>query len=208
MNVHGIMMQKLAEIQSRLPVSINKNIDSSNGVGTVSNDGSLNKVSDFGNILNDSMSKINTTSSDSTSSLSSENNVNDDSGIKSSSMKDKLLDMVKPYMNIPYVWGGTTTKGFDCSGFTKYIMNKLGVDLNRVAKDQAKQGEYVPRSELKEGDLIFFDTKGNGVSHVGMYLGNGEFVHASSAAKKVTISSLNDSFYNKAYVTGRRMLTA
>lgn len=192
MSVHYIYRQKISEIEARLPISISKKnkIDDNNSTKI---DINSDKESNFNSILNDMINKVTNTSNKSTILTDT---------------KESIGDFAKKYLNIPYVWGGNTTNGFDCSGFTKYVMKNFGVNIDRVSKDQAKNGEFVPKNELKEGDLVFFDTKGNGVSHVGIYIGNGEFVHASSAAKKIVISNLDKGYYNKTYVTGRRTLNA
>ena len=116
--------------------------------------------------------------------------------------------MAKKKLGRRYVWGATGTKNtFDCSGFTKYVYKKNGIDIPRTSINQSKYGKYVSRKNLKKGDLIFFDTskrrKGY-VNHVGIYLGNGKFIHASSAKKKVVITSLNKNFYSQRYKGARR----
>jgi len=108
-----------------------------------------------------------------------------------------------------YVWGATGKKNtFDCSGLTTYVCKKNGISIPRRAIQQSKYGKYVSRKDLKPGDLIFFDTskrrKGY-VNHVGIYLGNDKFIHASSAKKKVVITRLGKSFYSKRYKGARRV---
>ncbi len=120
----------------------------------------------------------------------------------------KITSVAKKKLGRRYVWGATGTKNtFDCSGFTKYVYKKNGINIPRTSINQSKYGKYVSRKDLKKGDLIFFDTskqrKGY-VNHVGIYLGNGKFIHASSAKKKVVITSLNKNFYSKRYKGARR----
>ena len=128
---------------------------------------------------------------------------------KSSSSKSaKITSLAKKKLGRRYVWGATGTKNtFDCSGFTKYVYKKNGITLPRRAIAQSKYGKYIARKNLRKGDLIFFDTskrrKGY-VNHVGIYLGNGKFIHASSAKKKVVITSLNKRFYSQRYKGARR----
>lgn len=124
--------------------------------------------------------------------------------------RTQIISYAKELLGIRYVYGGTTRNGFDCSGFVWYVFNQHGIKLNRVAADQAKQGTRISKSDLQPGDLVFFDTNGgkNYINHVGIYLGNGSFIHASSGskAKKVVISDLNSGFYNNCYMTARKIL--
>ena len=118
-----------------------------------------------------------------------------------------IINIAKTKLGRKYVWGAVGTKGtFDCSGFTSYVYRQNGIHIPRTSRNQAKYGKYIARNELKKGDLIFFDTskhrKGY-VNHVGIYLGNGKFIHASSAKKRVVVSSLSK-FYAQRYVGARR----
>ena len=118
---------------------------------------------------------------------------------------DGIIDEL---IGVKYQYGGSTTSGFDCSGFTGYVFAKMGLDLSRRSVDQASQGEKVAKADLKAGDLVFFDTSGknNGnISHVGIYVGNGKFAHASTRIG-VTIDELDSSYYKTRYVTARRVM--
>jgi len=119
-----------------------------------------------------------------------------------------IIDYAKKFLGIKYKWGGTTTKGFDCSGYVKYVYNKFGIALGRTSRNQANNGTYVKKADLKVGDLVFFDTDGgkNRINHVGIYMDGGKFIHASSSHKKVVISSLGSGFYAKSYMTARRVI--
>ncbi|MFT7880564.1 MAG: LysM peptidoglycan-binding domain-containing protein [Sulfurimonas sp.] len=121
---------------------------------------------------------------------------------------EEVVEVAKTKLGNRYVWGATGKKGtFDCSGFTKYCYKKNGIDIPRTSIMQSKYGKFIKRSELQKGDLIFFDTsrgrKGY-VNHVGIYLGDNKFIHASSARKKVVITSLGKAFYSQRYMGARR----
>lgn len=113
---------------------------------------------------------------------------------------------VSRVMGTPYVWGGTTTNGFDCSGFTRYVFNKFNLDLPRTASVQAKMGTYVSKGNLQTGDLVFFNTSGRGISHVGVMVDGNKFAHASTS-HGVTISSLSESYFQNRYVTARHVVS-
>ena len=108
-----------------------------------------------------------------------------------------------------YKYGGTSVKtGFDCSGFVGHIFKKMGYELDRRSADIATQGTKVAKDSLIPGDLVFFDTSGSnngGITHVGIYVGDGQFAHASTS-KGVRYDSLDSSYYKPRYVTARRIL--
>lgn len=138
----------------------------------------------------------------------------DESGHRADSDSEPISDIgtqmvayAEQFIGIPYVWGGNGPKSFDCSGFTKYVMNHFGYDISRTASAQATNGVSVSRSELQPGDLVFFHTFSSYVyiTHVGIYAGNGQFLHASSS-KGITYSDLNSPYYSSAYVCARRII--
>lgn len=122
------------------------------------------------------------------------------------SKAEKLIATAKQYIGVPYVWGGTSPSGFDCSGFTYYVFKQHGITLNRNSASQYVHGSYVSKSNLQPGDLVFFaNTYREGISHVGIYIGDGKFIHASSS-QGVTISLLSNSYWASHYYGARRVL--
>ena len=116
---------------------------------------------------------------------------------------NKIIATGKKYLGVPYVWGGTTTAGFDCSGFTQYVLKENGISIPRTAAEQFAAGKAVDKKNLKVGDLVFFTTYKPGASHVGFYMGNDQFIHASSSAKQVTVSSLSEQYFVDRYIGAR-----
>lgn len=124
----------------------------------------------------------------------------------STSKASKIIATAKQYIGVPYVWGGTSPAGFDCSGLVYYVFRQHGITLNRTAASQYQHGSYVSKSNLRTGDLIFFqNTYKAGISHVGIYIGDGQFIHASSS-QGVTISYLSNSYWSGHYYGARRVL--
>ncbi len=110
------------------------------------------------------------------------------------------------YVGIRYSYGGTGRYGLDCSGFTSSVFRDMGVRLPRTARGQYGTGRYVGRSSLREGDLVFFNTLGGGVSHVGVYLGGGMMANANSYKGRVSVESMNTSYWSSRFVGARRVM--
>lgn len=153
--------------------------------------------------------------------------------LANNSIIQKWQEISESLIGVPYVWGGTTLNGMDCSGYVQYVYRELGYKLPRVSRDQSKVGTLVSRTELKKGDLLFFDTTNprdssdiktpteemqyaeqasmgfvpTNVSHVGMYIGNGKMIHASSGDGIITYADLNSPYYINRFLHARRILS-
>ena len=116
----------------------------------------------------------------------------------------QLTQTAKKYIGIPYKYGGTTTAGLDCSGYTQLVFKKLGYSIPRTAATQYTKGKAISKANLQVGDLVFFNTMGRTASHVGIYIGNGQFIHAG-VSKGVSIAELNSSYWKPKYNGARRI---
>ena len=133
----------------------------------------------------------------------------DESALSASSVADQAVELALSYVGYPYVYGGSSPKGFDCSGFTSYVYKQFGISLNRSAANQLDNGTPVAMSELLPGDLVLFKKAGTGskrASHVGIYIGNHQFVHASTYGVGVIVNDLSDAYYTTGFVGGRRIV--
>lgn len=119
----------------------------------------------------------------------------------------KLIDAAKSKLGSKYVYATAGPNTFDCSGFTSWLYkSQLGISITRSSRDQPRAGQKVDRANLVEGDLVFFNTTGKGISHVGLYIGNGQMIHASSYGRGVRTDSINSAYYSPRYVTASRIL--
>ena len=123
----------------------------------------------------------------------------------SSALGRRIVASSMQYLGVPYVFGGTTPSGFDCSGYVRYVFANAGIYLPRTADAQYECGYPVSTSELVPGDLVFFSTYEAGASHVGIYIGDGSFINASSSSG-VSIASLYSSYWGSCYIGARRVM--
>ena len=122
---------------------------------------------------------------------------------------NKIVKESNTYLGTPYLWGGTTRNGIDCSAFVKNVYLSVGIKLPRVSQNQSKVGKTITLDKIRKGDLIFFETdknRPNTVSHVGIYLGSGNLIHASSKNKKVVIVPLNQGYFLSKIVIIKRIV--
>ena len=126
------------------------------------------------------------------------------SSSSSSSKGQAIVNTAMQYLGVPYVWGGTSPSGFDCSGLVQYVCAKNGISVPRVAASQRGAGTYVSRENLQPGDLVFF-SHGGGISHVGIYVGNGNMIHAPQTGDVVKISSIETSYRISSYAGAVRV---
>lgn len=120
---------------------------------------------------------------------------------------NNLVSIAKSQLGKPYVFGSSGPSSFDCSGFTTFVFRQMGIKLPRTSVSQSRFGKPVDKANLQVGDLLFFNTSGAGVSHVGIYIGNGQFIHSASGINPgVVIDKLNSNYYIRTYVNARRVL--
>ncbi len=165
-----------------------------------------------------SANKVEVTSRSSTADRQTTNNSNNkeqttnndktqESTTTNSSKGEEIVSYAKKFLGCKYVYGGSGPNTFDCSGFTMYVYKHFGYSMGHSAVTQAGLGKYVSKSNLQPGDLVIFNDSANkSIGHVGIYVGGGNFIHASSGGGRIMISSLSGSYYNTRYVTGRRII--
>ena len=120
-------------------------------------------------------------------------------------LREELVRTARRFLGVPYRWGGTDQQdGFDCSGLTMVCYRLNGLNLPRISRNQFVAGRQVPQAQLRPGDLVFFATRGGRqVSHVGLYIGGGQFIHAPRTGEQVRIEHLSTPFYDKTFLGGR-----
>ena len=132
----------------------------------------------------------------------------DASAASQSGKGQEIANYALQFVGYPYVYGGSSPKGFDCSGLTYYVYAQFGYSINRTASNQLSNGYAVEKSQLQPGDLVMFRQNGStkAASHVGIYIGNNQYVHASTPGVGVIISDLNDPYISSGYVGARRIV--
>lgn len=126
---------------------------------------------------------------------------------EASSVGQTIVDTAMKYLGVPYVWAGTSPSGFDCSGLVYYVYKENGYSINRTAASIYQNGKAVDKSELQVGDAICFTNSSySSIGHVGIYVGNGQFIHASSGSGQVVVSDLSSSYYTNHYYGARRIV--
>ncbi|MBP3359445.1 MAG: C40 family peptidase [Clostridia bacterium] len=121
-----------------------------------------------------------------------------------SSKGQAIVNQARKYLGVKYVYGGTSPKGFDCSGLVQYVCKSVGISVNRTAASQFGNGRAVNKKDLQPGDLLFF-AKGGRIHHVGIYIGNGQMIHAPQTGDVVKVSSINTAYRKNGYVGARRV---
>ena len=160
-----------------------------------------------GNNVNTSSNKTNNSSTKKPSQSTNKNNSTSSVPSANKGSVQSVLNLAYSKMGCPYVWGAEGPNSFDCSGFTSYVFrNAAGVSLPRTSSAQSGYGRTVSKSNLQPGDLVFFNTSGGGVSHVGIYVGGGNMIHSPSTGKTVSVTSINSSYYSSRFVTAKRVL--
>ena len=156
----------------------------------------------FENMMNEVNAETNENSPDSSS--SNTGNTSSNSNSSSSEGNSKIVDLAESKLGCKYVWGATGPNTFDCSGLMYWCHKQLGISIPRTSLEQSKSGKLVSKSDLQVGDLVFFKTTSAPVGHVGMYIGNDQFIHAPNKNKPVKVDSLSSSYYSSRYVNARR----
>jgi cell wall-associated NlpC family hydrolase len=122
-----------------------------------------------------------------------------------STVGNRIVTQARKWLGVRYRFGASSRSSTDCSGYTMQVMRSVGISIPRTSAAQARAGRPVSRGQLQPGDLVFFRTRGNRISHVGIYVGKNRFIHASSGSRQVRESGLGEAYYSKRYVTARRV---
>ena len=178
--------------------------DSSSSDSSYSDSSYSDSSSSDSSYSDSSSSDSSSSGSSSSGSSSSGSNSSGDSVSSSGSIGQQIATYAQSFVGYPYVYGGSSPSGFDCSGFMQYVFGQFGYRINRTATAQLQNGYYVSYDEMQPGDIIYFGS-GSSASHVGLYIGNGNFVHAQSSATGVVISSLSESYYAGRYLCAHRI---
>lgn len=122
-------------------------------------------------------------------------------------LREELVRSARSFLGVPYLWGGASTEtGFDCSGLTMTVYQLSGFDLPRTSREQYMAGNPVELSSLEKGDLVFFTPGGDKISHVGIYTGSGQFIHAPERGKRIRVDSLSNGYFRRVYIGARSYL--
>jgi cell wall-associated NlpC family hydrolase len=130
----------------------------------------------------------------------------DPADLENQSLRQRLVEAGFQMLGVRYRFGGSGKSGIDCSGLVKNLFSKFNIDLPRSSREQYKQGEIIDRNELEVGDLVFFSSGGKTPTHVGIYIGNNQFLHAARKARQVIVSDLNKFWYSMRYLGARRIM--
>ncbi len=211
-NASSVYVRKEASTSAGIVTTLIRNTD----VTVVGESGDWYKVTykDYSGyiykeLLSDKKTEETNRSSANRESATTVSSVTTETTTEENSKGQEIVEYAKQYLGCPYVYGGSGDKSFDCSGFTMYVYKKFGYALSHSATAQSKVGTYVAKEDLQAGDLVFFldyETM-DGIGHCGIYIGNGEFIHASSGSGYcVKISNLLTGSYNTRYATARRLI--
>lgn len=211
-NASSVYVRKEASTSAEIVTTLIRNTD----VTVVGESGDWYKVTykDYSGyiykeLLSDKKTEETNRSSANRESATTVSSVTTETSTEETSKGQEIVEYAKQYLGCPYVYGGSGDKSFDCSGFTMYVYKKFGYTLSHSAIAQSKVGTYVAKEDLQAGDLVFFldyETM-DGIGHCGIYIGNGEFIHASSGSGYcVKISNLLTGSYNTRYATARRLI--